>query len=164
MVSGRPRERILKTRFILAYSKTGLMISGCRASRVSMFRAYRWLKEDTGFGQGISIFHHVAADTVELELHDRAVNGVERPIIYKGEVTGCVRDKTFSSDLLQFQLEGMRPGKFKQRFGSGEVAEQKEMMVSQLKRLGVTQEQTVDAQVRVLPNISEVEGLDKEGE
>ena len=46
-------------------------------------------------------------DRLEDEAHRRAVDGVERPVTYRGEVVGSVRE--YSDVLLMFLLRGRRP-------------------------------------------------------
>lgn len=48
-----------------------------------------------------------AVDVIEAELHRRAVDGVEKPVYFKGEVVGYVRE--FSDPLMALYVKRWRP-------------------------------------------------------
>jgi hypothetical protein len=55
-----------------------------------------------------------AADRLEAEAFRRAVRGVDRPVVYRGERVGTVHE--FSDALLMFLLKAARPEKYRDRF------------------------------------------------
>jgi len=57
-----------------------------------------------------------AADTLEREAWRRATEGTDEPVFYKDAQCGAI--KRYSDNLLMFLLCGMRPEKFRERFGA----------------------------------------------
>ncbi len=78
-------ETLAKEKFLEAFSKTGVIISGCRAAGVSRAIHKRWVQQDSGFLESCKTAYDEAVDLAEEELRARAVEGVEEIVMYKGE-------------------------------------------------------------------------------
>jgi len=57
--------------------------------------------------------HAAACDTIEAEMRRRAIDGVEKPVFYKGQQCGTVRE--YSDMLLAMLANGAMPEKYKQK-------------------------------------------------
>ena len=56
----------------------------------------------------------MAADQLEHEAIRRAVDGVDRPVFFKGRQIAMLKE--YSDTLLIFMLKGLRPEKYKERY------------------------------------------------
>ena len=65
---------------------------------------------DPDFNQAILDAKEEGYDAMEEEAYRRAVDGVPKPVFYRGEECGSVQE--FSDTLLQFMLKHCRPKKF----------------------------------------------------
>jgi hypothetical protein len=70
-------------------------------------RAYEHRQHDQEFAQRWEAIVDRATDEMEAEARRRAVEGCEKPIFYKGEAVGTVRE--YSDTLLIFLLKARRP-------------------------------------------------------
>lgn len=105
-----PRQRA----FLAAYQETGNVRLACKVARVGRSSHYRWLEEDSPYGEAFDLTKEDAAELLEAEAHRRAVEGVEKPTgWYKGQPGGYVRE--YSDILLIFLLKGLLPAKYKDR-------------------------------------------------
>jgi len=73
----------------------------------------RLYRADPDFAKQWDSAIEAAADKLEDEAVRRAVEGVQEPVYYKGEVVG--HQNKFSDQLLMFVLKGARPDKFADR-------------------------------------------------
>jgi hypothetical protein len=103
----------LKLVFCRAYAQRGIIREGTTAAGVSRRTYQRWRKEDEGFNEACMEAKQMAVDILESEAHRRAVEGFDRPVIYKGEVTETYRD--YSDSLLSMLMRGNKPEKYKER-------------------------------------------------
>lgn len=80
------------------------------ASKVGWRRrmAYRYRDEDTEFAKAWDEAVEEGLDLIEEELRRRAVDGIDKPLAFKGELTGD-SIKEYSDTLLIFFLKGKRP-------------------------------------------------------
>lgn len=69
---------------------------------------YERIKEDPSFAQAVDDARAEYQSRLELEADRRAVEGVEKPVFYQGEVCGHVRE--YSDNLLMFRLKRLDPG------------------------------------------------------
>lgn len=103
-----PAERIKKmAQFIAAYQQTGIINRGLRASGLSRTTVKNWEIKYPVFGRLVKEAHEYAVDEWEEEARRRAVDGVDHPVIYKGEITTTYKD--YSDRLMEVMLAGHRP-------------------------------------------------------
>ena len=104
-----------KKAFLAAYSETGNITRAAELSKCSRRQHYRWLA-DPAYAKEFAEAEEQAADRLEQEARRRAVEGTQKPVFYKGEQCGIIRE--YSDILLIFLLKGIRPEKYKERFAS----------------------------------------------
>lgn len=75
--------------------------------------AYHERKADPEFAAAWGEIEHAWVDAAEAEIYRRAVEGVDRPVFYKGEIVGHVRE--FSDQLLVTFLKAHRPEKYREK-------------------------------------------------
>lgn len=80
----------------------------CRESGIPYSQYRKWLKEDSEFVSQFEAMVEEFTDLAEAELFNRAVHGVDKPIIYQGEITGTFKEK--SDALLALYVRGRRRG------------------------------------------------------
>jgi hypothetical protein len=103
-----------KARFLAALRTTGGNVSrACEAVRIVRCTAYDWRKADEAFAAQWDAVVEACVDELEQEARRRAFEGVDEPIVYKGEIQKnrkgrpiCVRK--YSDTLLMFLLNGRR--------------------------------------------------------
>lgn len=107
LVSKKKQER-----FLQHLAKTGKVLESAKAAGyVNTSMLHRLRKEDGEFARRWEEALEAAADALEDEAIRRAVDGVEEPVFYQGEVVGHVTK--YSDALLMFYLRGIRPNKFR---------------------------------------------------
>ena len=74
---------------------------------------YAWRDADPSFAEAWDNAVDEAVDVLEAEAWRRAVHGMDRPITWKGEVIGTVKE--YSDRLLECLLRAHRPEKFLRR-------------------------------------------------
>ena len=97
--------------FLTAYAELGDLAKAVRASGVPRQNHYHWLRWLDGYKDAFTQAEVIAADVMESEAFRRAVDGVEKPVHYKGERVDTVTE--YSDTLLIFKLKGARPEKYK---------------------------------------------------
>jgi hypothetical protein len=104
-------EKIKNTKqrsFLKHYLITGGVIArAAKLANVDRRYHYKWLAEDEVYKAGFEQAEREAIDVLEMELHRRAIDGVDKPIIYKGEITGSYKE--YSDILLMFLLKKKNP-------------------------------------------------------
>lgn len=106
-------EQELKMVFCRAYARHGIVSDGLSAAGISRKTYYRWRKNDESFSENCVMAEEMANDFLEREARRRAMEGFDRPVIYKGEITETYKD--YSDSLMTVLLKGNRPDKFKER-------------------------------------------------
>ena len=96
-----------KQRFLEAYAETGIMRSACEAIGVSRQAVWGWQEHDEEFSAAFNQARALADDALRKEIHRRGVEGVEKPIFYKGHQVATVRE--YSDTLLIFQAKARMP-------------------------------------------------------
>ena len=74
-----------KVKFLEAYAQTGIIGPACDGAGISRTTYKNWRNADEDFDLACADAFEAAVDAAELELRTRAVEGVEEPILYKGE-------------------------------------------------------------------------------
>ena len=110
-------EKRAKTqaRFLAAFAMLGTISHAALETGIDRQTHYNWLKADPeDYGKAYAEAEEMASDMLEREARRRAVDGVEEPVFYQGQVCGRVRK--MSDTLLIFLLKGARPEKYRERF------------------------------------------------
>ena len=105
----RHKER---NRFLNMYARLGTIAQAAEACGISRQAHYLWLK-DVEYAIAFGEAQQMARDLLEEEAHRRAVEGVERPVFYKGSQVAVVRE--YSDQLLTLLLKGAFPQKYRER-------------------------------------------------
>lgn len=100
-----------KRAFLSSYSACGNVSDAARASGISRFTHYDWLKSDADYAAAFAEARETAADYIQAEIYRRGVEGIEEPIFYKGEQVGSVR--RYSDKLLIVLAKALRPEQFR---------------------------------------------------
>ncbi len=107
------RMAIKKKALVRAYSTTGRITAASRAVGISRRTVYRWRDRDEGFAWAMADALAEYVEMLEAEADRRAVEGVERPIYYRGKVVGTKR--VYSNRLLMFRLKALKPDVYRKR-------------------------------------------------
>lgn len=107
------RTVILQAAFLAAFSKTGTIMKSAKIAKVSRADHYRWLKSDKTYPARFDQAQAEAITYLEDIATERATEGWNEPVYYKGESVGSVRK--FSDALLMFMLKGAAPNKYRER-------------------------------------------------
>lgn len=99
--------------FCRTYSTRGIIRDACLAAGISPRTYKRWRKDYEDFHEACELAEEFAADIVEAEARRRALEGFERPVIYKGEITDTYTD--YSDSLMAMLLKGSKPERYKER-------------------------------------------------
>ncbi len=75
---------------------------------------YNWLESDPEYAARFKEADEEATDNLEREARRRAVEGVDEPVFYQGDIVGHIRK--MSDTLLIFLLKGAKPEKYRERF------------------------------------------------
>lgn len=111
--------------FLDAYAACGNISAACKALGISRQTEHMWRKLPE-YRKLFMDAHEAAADALEAEARRRAVDGVSKLVLYKGEPVKVKNPKTgeetylttkeFSDVLLIFLLKGVRPEKYRERY------------------------------------------------
>lgn len=96
--------------------ETGVKYASCEAFGISGNWVVKRVKElaEAGEPQWLELWERsleLFSDNLEMEMHRRAVHGFVKPVFYKGEVVGEVRE--FSDQLAIALAKATRPEKFR---------------------------------------------------
>jgi transposase-like protein len=129
--SGARRKRL----FLDVYARTGNISAAARESGICRRTHYNWLTDDEEYQAAFEETHEAAIDLLEMEARRRAVEGIDEPVIYQGELMGAWVDekgntvakdspgariipltvKRYSDTLLIFLLKAAKPDKYRER-------------------------------------------------
>lgn len=71
--------------FLEAYEKVGIVGPACQKAGVGRSTYYYWRESDEEFAQKAADAYQLAVDVAELELRNRAVEGIDEIVMYRGE-------------------------------------------------------------------------------
>jgi hypothetical protein len=113
-----PRGRTVRTdrareKFLNVLAEFCNVSEACRASGIGRTTAYEWKASDAAFSAAWDQAEQEAADKLEREAWRRAVEGVDTPVTFHGEI--CDTYKTYSDRMLELLLKAHRPTKFIER-------------------------------------------------
>jgi len=107
-------RHLKKRQFLAAFSQSGRITAACAEVKIHYSTHYVWLQRDKNYAQAFELAKEIAGDIWESEIYRRAFEGVEKPLFFKGRLTGDTVNER--SDLLaMFALKGLRP-KFRDSF------------------------------------------------
>lgn len=102
-----------KRAFLSAYVQFGTVTDAAESAGIARCRHYEWRAEDSDYARAWLDAEDRYAEKLEREADRRAVEGVEEPLTYQGEVFGKVRK--YSDNLLMFRLKALKPDKYRER-------------------------------------------------
>lgn len=102
-----------KRAFLAAYAENGNVTQAAEIADVDRSLHYVWLHDDETYADAFKAAQGQAGDRLEQEARRRAIEGVEKPVFYKGEECGRVQE--YSDTLLIFLMKGAMPDKYKER-------------------------------------------------
>lgn len=97
--------------FLAAYRQSGNISRSAETARVDRRTVQRHRKSDPDFAALMDDAQEESADGLEQEARRRAVEGTDRPVFYKGDQVGQVRE--YSDTLLILLLQAARPEKYR---------------------------------------------------
>ena len=98
---------------LAAVAKCGNIARSCRAAKIGRQTHYNWIAEDPEYAAAFQDAKDDFADSLEAEIHRRAVTGTLKPVYQNGKEVGKIRE--YSDTLLIFLTKGERPEKYKDR-------------------------------------------------
>lgn len=107
----KPTARNWEQKFLDLYAINGNLTVSAAACQVNRSTVQKKIVRNPEFAQLVLEAREEAFDRLEAEAHRRAVNGVEKPVFYMGEVCGSIKE--YSDSLLITLLKACRPGKFR---------------------------------------------------
>lgn len=110
-----------KRLFLEAYAKEGNIMAAARRAGVGRRSHYNWLKSDPEYPLAFHDAEEDYADSMEAEADRRARDGYDKPVFYKGEECGKVRE--YSDSLLALRLKSLRPEKYRDKAPTNEAVE-----------------------------------------
>jgi|SRR5215472_1554401 len=145
-------EAYLKKRaFLAAYAATASLASAARAAGVNRASHYDWLEHDEVYRGAWEKVQDQAAQELEDEAVRRAIEGVKRPLLYKGKPVHQGRhvlyETEYSDQLLVTLLKRFRPALYREHVsteisGTIQIAERlqaaNKRLVEMRKRDGAT--------------------------
>lgn len=88
------------------HRNNGNVSKSAKAAGVCKHTVYQWRSKDEIFAQRWDIAVDEVMEVMEEEAYRRAVQGVEKPIFYKGQEIGTIKE--YSDRLLEFMLSAKR--------------------------------------------------------
>ena len=107
------RLSLNQTAFLAAYAQIGIITKAAEIAGIHRNNHRHWLKEDREYAEAFQGAHEEACDNIEAEMRRRAIEGVQKPVFYKGEVCGYITE--YSDTLLAMLANGYMPEKYKQK-------------------------------------------------
>jgi hypothetical protein len=111
-VSARKPLRNWKPAFLKAFAETGIVLTACRAARISRQQAYKVRASNPKFAAAWAEAEEGATELLEAEARRRAYTGTQKPIYQNGHKVGQVRE--YSDVLLIFLLKAHRPSIYRE--------------------------------------------------
>lgn len=102
-----------REKFLGVYKEIGIIRDAAKEAGINRGTVYKWLNNDQDFKVQFLAAKEDAAEKLEREAIRRAAEGVDKPVFYKGDIVGAVRE--YSDTLLIFLLKGMSPDKYADR-------------------------------------------------
>ncbi len=106
------RTSACQERFLAAFAESGHVGNSAIKAGIERTAIYRW-RDNPDFEAKFEKARLTAVGVLEDEAHRRAVEGVDEPVYYKGDVCGVVRK--YSDTLLIVLLKANAPEKYRER-------------------------------------------------
>lgn len=106
----KERARI-QERFLTIFAQTANVMLACRAVSIGRATVYEWRNTDGKFRLHWEDAEEEANETIEAEIHRRAIVGVEEPVHYQGRRIDTIR--RYSDTLLIFLAKARMPHKYR---------------------------------------------------
>lgn len=100
------------TAFCAALAETCNVGRACAAVGISRYTAYKWRKDMPDFAEAWDDAMRAGLLALEDEAHRRAFEGVDKPVFYKGDEIGSIRE--YSDTLAIFLLKAHDPEKYRE--------------------------------------------------
>ncbi len=100
-----------REKFLDALREGRSVAAAAQAADISRRTPYRWRQEDEEFAAAWDDAFDAGTDLMEDEAKRRAIEGVDKPVFYKGQRCGQIRE--YSDTLLMQQLNARRPEKYR---------------------------------------------------
>jgi hypothetical protein len=95
-------------RFLAAFAQCCRVCKAAEAVGLTVWAVERWQKTDLyGFVKRMEVAEQVYVEALEQEADRRGVEGIDKPVYYKGEKVDTIRE--YSDNLLMFRLKKLRP-------------------------------------------------------
>ncbi len=105
-----PKQR----RFLAAYARCGSLRAAQEISGVNRWsHSMTWIKSDPEYAAAFEVAKEMHIERLEEEADRRGVEGVSKPVFYKGQVVGHTVEH--SDTLLMFRLNALAPDKYRYR-------------------------------------------------
>jgi len=101
-----------RKRFLESYSKAGNITLACEYAGIERSTHYNIWMKDPKYVAKFEDAKQRAGDLIEAEILRRAVQGIDKPVHYKGDRVDTVRE--YSDLLLIFLAKAVRPEKFRE--------------------------------------------------
>ncbi len=103
-----PKQRIeAQAAFLAAYEKTANVLTAAEVTGIDRTLVYYWLEHDEHFEFAYNLADSAANMRIEAEIHRRAIEGWEEPLVSAGKRIGTVRK--YSDTLLIFYAKKRIP-------------------------------------------------------
>ena len=100
-------------RFLAQLAMIGNVTQACEAAQICKPTAYNLRNKDPEFAAEWEHAEQKAILRLEAEAWRRGVEGVDKPIIYQGEIMGTFKE--YSDRMLELLLKGNAPDKYRER-------------------------------------------------
>jgi hypothetical protein len=110
-----PRKLV---KFLKALTRTANVTVAAESCKISRTCLYEHREVDLDFAKAWDAAMNIAVDRLEFRAHQRAFDGTDKPLVYKGEITrdangDPVTIKEYSDTLTIFLLKAHRPEKYR---------------------------------------------------
>lgn len=102
--------------FIDKFCQTANVTKAAKALKIGRRTVYLWLQNDKWFKKQMEEANVVALGVLEDEATRRAVEGTNKPVFYKGDMCGLVRE--YSDTLMIVLLKARAPEKYRERISN----------------------------------------------
>lgn len=106
-------EKSWQERFLDQLRLVPNVTRACDVANISRQQAYRERGESETFAAAWEAALDEAIERLEYEMHRRAYEGTDKPVIYQGEITDTYKE--FSDTLAIFLAKAHRPDKYRER-------------------------------------------------
>ena len=114
MANRTKRTPHARARFLEVLRARANVSEAAVSANIARTTAYAWRETDPEFASEWDDALEAAADALEAEAWRRAVHGIQRPLTWRGAVTGTVTE--YSDRLLECLLRAHRPEKYRERY------------------------------------------------